>query len=139
MARKISGIYYILNKSTNQIYIGKSIDIKNRLNQHFSSLRHNNHMNAELQRSFNEYGEANFEKGILKACKEQYHDRFEKLYIKKYDSTTLEHGFNLVKGNSKWHKPYISLKLVKPKIVKGILIKKVIGDIGHMKSKDFRL
>lgn len=132
MPKKISGIYYILNTSTGQYYIGKSKNIKSRLNNHFSLLRHHAHENHSLQNSFNEYGESAFDKGIIKACKEQYLDRFEKLYIKKYQSTNPYYGFNLVKGNNRWRNNVSPIQMIKPKRVNGILVKDVVKTVGHI-------
>lgn len=54
------GIYWITNLVNNKIYIGSSINIKKRFNQHKSNLRHNRHCNQHLQRAWNKYGEENF-------------------------------------------------------------------------------
>ena len=51
------GIYKITCKGNNQIYIGSSIDIKDRWLHHLSDLRNNVHHSTYLQRSFNRYGE----------------------------------------------------------------------------------
>ena len=132
MVNKISGIYYILNKSTNQIYIGKSENIMGRLSNHFSLLRNHNHYNRFLQQSFNEYGENKFEKGILKVCKKHHHDRFEKLFIRKYNSTNPNYGFNIVNGNSVWDNNVMPLKKVKLNLVNG-KIQKEVEIIGYIK------
>lgn len=92
----ISGIYYIKNNINNKYYIGQSLNIKQRKQKHFSSLRHNNHHNSYLQNAFNKYGEDAFEFKLIKACKPRYLNRFEKLYIKTYDS--YNNGYNLTEG-----------------------------------------
>lgn len=55
------GIYVIRNLINNNIYIGSSVNIKKRFCQHRNSLRKNKHHNKYLQRSWNKYGEENFE------------------------------------------------------------------------------
>ena len=92
----ISGIYYIKNNINNKYYIGQSINIKQRKQQHFAELRHNTHRNAYLQNAFNKYGENGFEFKLVKACKPRYLNRFEKMYIKIYDS--YNNGYNLTEG-----------------------------------------
>lgn len=64
------GIYSIKNKVNGKIYIGQSTDIIDRLRHHLSELRHNRHSNSYLQRSFNKYGEENFEFDVVEECLE---------------------------------------------------------------------
>lgn len=102
------GIYYIKNLINNKIYIGQSVDITKRFNTHKHRLRNNFHENTHLQSSFNNYGEENFEFGLIKASKERYLNRLEKLYIKKYDSVNPTKGYNHATGgnsNSGWIVP----------------------------------
>lgn len=61
MDKTSPGIYQILNKINNKIYIGSSIDIISRFHQHKTALRHNKHHCLYLQNSWNKYGEENFE------------------------------------------------------------------------------
>jgi group I intron endonuclease len=58
---KNCGIYIIKNLVNNKIYIGSSVNIGNRFNQHKNSLRKNKHHNKYLQKSWNKHGEENFE------------------------------------------------------------------------------
>lgn len=51
-----SGIYQIINKSTNKFYIGSAIDLKKRKREHFHHLNHNKHRNKHLQSSWNKHG-----------------------------------------------------------------------------------
>lgn len=60
-----SGIYSIINKINNKIYVGSSKNIMNRKSQHYSELRGGYHENIFLQRAWNKYGEENFEFKIL--------------------------------------------------------------------------
>lgn len=76
----ISGIYKITNIINNKIYVGQSIDIYDRWKQHINKLKNNKHVNKYLQRSFNKYGENNFNFEVIEECnsdllneKEQYH------------------------------------------------------------------
>jgi len=55
-----SGIYKIVNLVNDKIYIGSSINLKNREKDHFKDLKGNYHSNRYLQYAFNKYGENNF-------------------------------------------------------------------------------
>lgn len=96
------GIYKITNIRNNKIYIGQSKHIEKRLADHKTYLRGNYHYNNYLQNSYNKYGEKNFKFEILKICKLRYLDRFEKLYIKIYDSTNSDNGYNLENGGNEY-------------------------------------
>lgn len=63
-----SGVYKIVNKITNELYVGSTINLKRREYEHFHQLRKNSHSNNHLQHSFNKHGEDNFEFTILEIC-----------------------------------------------------------------------
>lgn len=65
-----SGIYIIRNLANDKVYIGKSKNIKQRKNTHFSALKLNKHNNQHLQNSYNKYGKNNFEFDVLEYCEE---------------------------------------------------------------------
>lgn len=50
------GIYKIMSKITGEIYIGSAVNVIDRKNKHFSSLRRNKHHNIILQSHVNKYG-----------------------------------------------------------------------------------
>jgi group I intron endonuclease len=56
----ICGLYKIVNKATNQCYVGQSQRCKKRIQEHFRLLRLNKHTNPHLQNSYNKYGADNF-------------------------------------------------------------------------------
>lgn len=58
-------IYCILCKPNNKKYIGKDSRYPKRINDHKIRLRGRYHINKYLQRSWNNYGENNFEFQIL--------------------------------------------------------------------------
>lgn len=91
-----SGIYYIKNTKTEQIYIGQSINLKERLNDHFNKLRKNKHHNNHMQNSFNKYGEENFSYGVIEYCEPNKLDELEIHYINFFNA--IENGFNIIDG-----------------------------------------
>lgn len=54
------GVYAIINMHNNKMYIGSSVNIKNRLRSHFKSLHNGTHANKNLQAEWNLYGEQGF-------------------------------------------------------------------------------
>lgn len=60
-----SGVYKIVNKINGKIYIGSTVNFKDRFRDHKKLLRHDKHPNQHLQNSWNKYGEDNFEFLIL--------------------------------------------------------------------------
>lgn len=94
------GIYAITNMINGKIYIGQSVDIKDRFAHHKSMLRHNRHENDYLQKAWNKYGESNFEFKILTECSEEEMDNIERDYIQKYDSMNRDKGYNFESGGS---------------------------------------
>lgn len=99
-----SGIYAIINKCNNKIYIGQSKSIKQRIARHKSELKHNHHKNIYLQREYNKYGYECFDFVLLELCAESEMTDKEKYYIKKYQSNDYNNGFNLTDGgeNTEW-------------------------------------
>lgn len=59
------GIYGIVNKITNEFYIGSAIHVAYRITSHLKALRNNIHKNKKLQHDYNKYGEENFIFGII--------------------------------------------------------------------------
>lgn len=103
------GIYCIKNKVNNKVYIGKTMTkFQKRWFHHRSLLRAGTHNNKYLQKSWNKYGEENFEFIILesfdiclrnKENDETLNDilfKMEKLYIKMYNS--YKDGYNETTG-----------------------------------------
>ena len=89
------GIYKIENLKNNKIYIGSSVNLKNREYQHFWLLKKNIHYNNYLQNSYNKYGKNNFSFDIIEVCLFDELIEKENFYIKKYDSNNSIFGYNL--------------------------------------------
>lgn len=92
---KICGIYYIFNTKTNKYYIGSSVDIKRRFNEHKKHLKYNNHVNPHLQSTYNKYGLNALKFNILEQCEESLLEEKENYYINKYKSNDSRYGYNI--------------------------------------------
>lgn len=80
------------------VYIGQTKNLLKRKRQHISELRHNNHYNAHLQRSWNKYGEDAFVWNVIEHCGLDELDEAETYWIDKYDSHA--YGYNQTDGGS---------------------------------------
>ena len=86
----MKGVYAITNILTGKYYIGSSVNIDQRLINHFSQLRSGNHCNSELQKDFNEHGESFFQGYKVLECLSD-----EELIIKEqYYITLLDNVYN---------------------------------------------
>lgn len=75
--KHICGVYQITNKITGEIYIGSSINIKERWSHHRRKISRN----PLLYKAFDEYGMINFEFIVLKECNESELKFLEQMYI----------------------------------------------------------
>lgn len=91
-----SGIYRIKNLITNKLYIGKACFVKKRINAHKWLLRHKKHVNVHLQHAWNKYGSSSFVFEILEYCEVENLPIREDYWIRFYNSTDAEHGYNLM-------------------------------------------
>lgn len=94
------GIYYIKNNQNNKLYIGQSVNVEKRFQQHKSMLKHNRHENEYLQSSWNKYGENSFEFNVIECCNENELDDLEKKYINEFQTMDRHYGYNLESGGS---------------------------------------
>jgi len=74
-------IYKITNIITSQIYIGSSIDIKERIRRHFKDLKANKHHSLKMQRSYNKYGKDVFKVTYLCNFPEEYRQKMEQWFL----------------------------------------------------------
>lgn len=78
------GIYKIVNKVTEQCYVGQSQRMEKRLKEHFRLLRWNKHTNQHLQNAYNKYGAENFYGAIEVECSNlEELDLLEEAFLKK--------------------------------------------------------
>lgn len=108
--QKIIGVYFILNKITNNFYVGHSINIYSRFRAHKSYLNRGIHHCIYLQRAWNKYQEDNFEFIIFKECKtEKESIELEQYFIDNYKyilyntSNDANCGGDLLTNNPNYH------------------------------------
>lgn len=94
----ICGIYSIENKINHKKYIGQSVNIKQRWQSHRNELNKQKHHNDYLQKSWNKYGEQNFEFKVLERCSKDLLNDKERYYIDLYDTMNEDYGYNLKSG-----------------------------------------
>lgn len=81
---KIPGIYQITNDINGKIYIGSTINLYQRSNQHYSKLKNSKHPNKKLTNAILKYGIDNFSFTVLISnCKIDELLKLEGLYINK--------------------------------------------------------
>jgi group I intron endonuclease len=90
-----SGVYQILCKATSKIYIGSTVNLRDRWAGHCSSLRCGKHPNVFLQRAWNKYGEAQFEFSVLEFIDEADLLRAEQRWIDETRCAERNIGFNI--------------------------------------------
>lgn len=114
------GIYRIVNKVNNKIYVGSSTNIYERWKVHKNDLKENRHQNSHLQRAWNKYGEKNFKFEILEEIKADRNKIWaaliirERYYVDFYDSLNRNKGYNLVYPST-----FDCSQLTKEDVIKG--------------------
>lgn len=112
--KKICGIYTITNKVNGKIYVGQSVDILKRFNEHRRNLLANCHINRYLQSSVIKYGIENFDFSIYEQCNREMLNDCEVMAIRKLN-TMIPNGYNLTsggEGNCDWTPRNLSLMLI---------------------------
>ena len=102
------GIYKITNLLNGKIYIGKSVDIYERFNTHKrESLisqeqweQNYRGIKTPFHAAIRKYGAENFKLEIIEECLEQELNEKEKYYIKLYNSTNKDIGYNIQEGGT---------------------------------------
>lgn len=95
----VSGIYKIYCLGNKKAYIGSSVNVRKRRNQHLHHLRKGNHPNSYLQHSYDKYGEFSFSFSLVLECEPEQLLAREENQIKEHKS--FAEGFNLVETPTK--------------------------------------
>lgn len=90
----MTGIYCITNLVNGKKYIGQSVNIKSRWLQE----KNLNGVNRHLKSAFQKYGLENFSFQVLEECSREDLNRKEQEYIKKFNTTDREAGYNQTTG-----------------------------------------
>jgi group I intron endonuclease len=90
-----SGVYIITNLINKKVYIGKSINVYARLNDHKRSLLSGKHNNHHLQRSVDSYGIDNFTFELLEEYPIEYICSFENFWCLLLNTHNKDFGFNI--------------------------------------------
>lgn len=69
--QKKAGIYKIINRINQKIYIGSSCDLYRRCRKHACDLKRNKHSNSHLQSSYNKHGRESFQFIIIELVNNQ--------------------------------------------------------------------
>jgi group I intron endonuclease len=91
------GIYKIINLINNKVYVGSTQkSFISRYKSHYEKLRINKHIGyLHLQNAVNKYGIENFKFEILEECEKEQCIEKETFWIKYYNSTNKEKGYNI--------------------------------------------
>lgn len=92
------GIYRYINKVNGKSYVGQSLDLRHRHNEHISLLKRGLDGCVLLQKAWNKYGEDNFDYEIICICNPEELDVLEIKYIKEFDS--YHNGYNCNEGGA---------------------------------------
>lgn len=100
--QNITGIYKITNLINGKIYIGKSLNIKARIQAHKSYYKtnapskNNKYWHNKLYTAMREFGIDNFSFEVIEECKSEELDQKEIYWINYYDS--YNNGYNMTLG-----------------------------------------
>jgi group I intron endonuclease len=93
------GIYKIVNKTNNKIYVGQSIDIEERWKQHQWKAFNSNELayNSAIHSAFRKYGLENFYYEVIEECPPEELNEREIYWIEQLQSV-VPNGYNILSG-----------------------------------------
>lgn len=92
-----AGVYWIRNRTTGKVYIGSSVDIASRIDDHIRLLTANKHHSLKLQSSWNKHGADAFDfdvvdvisfASLLRTAEARYIAKYDS-YVNGYNGTTM--------------------------------------------------
>lgn len=130
----ICGVYKIVNKLNNKIYIGSSVNILERWLAHKYALKLGQHGNQYLQRTYNKYGLDNLDFNIVEKCSIENLTQREQYWIDYYGGLGSSILYNMKEPEGS-HKilPEVSEK-IKQKLLGRTIPDKVVQKI--LKSRE---
>lgn len=93
-----TGIYKYENKINGHIYIGQSLNIETRYQQHIYDAAHRPEVSSGIDIAINKYGIENFTFEIIELCNADLLDERERYWITYYDS--YNNGYNRTPGGN---------------------------------------
>lgn len=111
-----SGIYKIENIANGKIYIGSTIDFKERWKRHRIYLRKGKHTNRHLQGAWNIYGESGFSFTVLEECENNILIEREQFFM---DTLRPEYNIRLIAESNRGLVGSESMKQKMSQIMKG--------------------
>lgn len=100
-ADEVCGIYKITNIETQQIYIGQSRSVKERIREHCKFSLGIDSPSNRLYTNMQKYGLSNFTFELMEKCSREKLDERERHWIAFYQSNNNLYGLNSTKGNEK--------------------------------------
>jgi group I intron endonuclease len=88
------GIYKITNQHNEKLYVGSSVSIQKRWNEHKRKLNDGKHDNPHLQQAWNKYGESCFQFEIIELCTKDILLQREQFWIDFYQSAISGYNIN---------------------------------------------
>lgn len=76
-----AGVYEIINTENGKRYIGSSLNLRRRFNNHFNALKQHKHRNVILQSAWNKYGQENLLFNILIFCDKNKRIYYEQAFL----------------------------------------------------------
>ncbi len=89
------GVYAIWCLSNGKLYVGRSVNVRERLRTHLHGLRKGYHHNLHLQSAFNKFGEDDFIADVLTIASAEDLPRLEGHFISIFESHHRSRGFNI--------------------------------------------
>lgn len=88
-------MYEIYNWIVDKRYIGRSVQVLKRIQEHRGKLQRGKHANPYLQRAWDKYGEGAFDFTVLEIVQEHDLPQREGFYCTLFQTHDPEHGYNL--------------------------------------------
>lgn len=89
-------IYSISNTINNKIYIGQTVNLRNRVSDYKNATHNQKYVRRSLVSDMIKYGDDNFVMTIVEECRPSQLDEREEYYISKFNATNPSKGYNIL-------------------------------------------